>query len=138
MASTPDQRHEVTLVDRKHAVQRLPFAFIVSSFAQRPGQVHPQIGRCRIGSDRAAKQGGGLLKIAVAKGVETEHVQRRRLLAGAGDHAMKQARALVAAARGARLARGRQRPVNLRLVHAGSISNLAWMDKCTAASRIRD
>jgi hypothetical protein len=63
--------------------------------------------------------------------METEHVQRRRLLAGSRDHVMKQARALVAAARAARLPRGRQHPMDFRLIHAGSISNLGWMDKCS-------
>ena len=128
-----DQRHEVPLVERQRALQRLALGLVVALLSKGPGKVHPELRRARIGGDGAAEQDGGLAAPGLRENCQAEHVQSDRMLPRPLDQIVEERGRFVRAVAAARLARGRQGALNLCFVHGRSIAMSGLIDKRAAA-----
>lgn len=101
----PHRRHEMTLVECQGAVERRLLPRLVALLAVNPCHVHPQIGRGRVGGDRAADQRGGLGEAPLRQRVQPNRVERQRMFA-VRDRLAKQRRRRLGMAGAALLDRG--------------------------------
>jgi len=107
----------VALVGRQSPEQRFLLTMIVALFAKCPCKIHPQIGRPRIGGNRAPQQQHGLGKIALIDRVQSKRVQRLWLFSALGNDLSKKADGLVNSTGAPRLNGGGEHVLDLRLIH---------------------